>query len=316
MKSKRINKRNVRKYGKRSMSKSMGKSMSKMRGGAWWNPSTWNSESSTQSVQVESNKIPDFLKSTAIENNNSVTSDDVVSMNRQESPPSFFKQMSTSVTNILKSKPKSGYPQQQQQQQQQQPQLTYEQNIVNLFNKPITISQLGFTSITNNYIAPCNQKYNLIDDYNKSDIDTFIPFIYNRSLDNKLPNSNMIVNNTDIIRVVCHSGIMDTFIKLRKGSTDLFNKKMKNSIQDQNLWSILLEPEKNTDLDTDKNTKILITRHAFTGANLEKEKKLLGVTIRQNIIEQDTSLTMWGIITALIQGYIIKKNNLGNDKQI
>ena len=122
MKSKRINKRNVRKYGKRSMSKSMGKSMSKMRGGAWWNPSTWNSKSSTQSVPVESNNN--------ISSDSTASSDNVISMINQESPPSFFKQMSTSVTNILKSKPKSGYP--------QQPQQTYEQNIVNLFNKPIT----------------------------------------------------------------------------------------------------------------------------------------------------------------------------------
>jgi hypothetical protein len=146
---------------------------------------------------------------------------------------------------------------------------------------------------------------------NNIDINIPISVKLNNSLSSaKYSYSNIIdflsyMNNTicinDNVRIVCHSHIMNHFLKNIE-----INKKNKNveSILKENLWSIFL--------NTVYNKKITISRHGFTFANLikEKDKSLYG-KIEQGL-ESDTKLSIYGILTALIHGLDLVRKEIDN----
>lgn len=97
------------------------------------------------------------------------------------------------------------------------------------------------------------------------------------------------------VRIVCHSGIMKTFVT----NLELSNKnKSLNSSFKQNLWTLFLK--------NNNNFNISISRHAYTFANLLKEK---GRSIEQTR-EKDTQLSLYGILTSLNHG----NNLVANEK--
>ncbi len=161
--------------------------------------------------------------------------------------------------------------------------------------------------------------------YNNSDLLHFLTFLCKKNLMND-------------VRVVCHSGIMKSFVKkiellkkkkstinkLKSGLASLWSKKnnntienndslennnsiknndpLKNVVKKQNLWTLFLKNK-----SENKNFNISISRHAYTFANLLKEK---GRSIEQTL-EKDTQLSLYGILTALIHG-----NNLVSNEEI
>ena len=116
--------------------------------------------------------------------------------------------------------------------------------------------------------------------YLKSDLLTFLTVLCEKNL----------INN---VRIVCHSAIMKTFAKI----IDKNNEYLK-AVFEKNLWTLFLKNENN------KNFNISISRHAFTFANLLKEK---GSLIGQ-VLETDTQLSLYGILTALMHGNTLVKN--------
>lgn len=152
--------------------------------------------------------------------------------------------------------------------------------------------------------------------YSESDLLNFLTFLCKKNL----------INN---VRIVCHSGIMKTFVKkiellkkekkfinkLKSGFGLLSSKKnndsvenndpLKNVVKKQNLWTLFL---KNTSQNKNKEFNISISRHAYTFANLLKEK---GRPIEQTF-EKDTQLSLYGILTALIHGNNLVTNEKDN----
>ena len=177
-------------------------------------------------------------------------------------------------------------------------------NVIN-FNQGIT--QLSF-----------EKKISKKDIYKESNLSEFILL---------LCKSQYITNNKNI-RIVCHSGLMKTFLHdiipslKNKTKKNISNKQNKlKDIYEQNLWSIFLK--------TNNNNYISITRHGYTFANFLKSKgeslSLLNplmwskkiVAKLEQINEKDTALSLYGILTSLKQGedlfnYEKSKNKIEN----
>jgi hypothetical protein len=162
-------------------------------------------------------------------------------------------------------------------------------------------------------IIPKNLKKELILFNNRS-----IKLINIKSNNSSYKDSNLLSfltllckkNLMNNVRIVCHSGIMKTFVKklelLKKKQTFLSkiiyksnnssnnNDALKDLVKKQNLWTLFL---KNNN-EFNNNFNISISRHAYTFANLLKEK---GRSIEQTR-EKDTQLSLYGILTALNHG--------------
>jgi len=89
------------------------------------------------------------------------------------------------------------------------------------------------------------------------------------------------INNT--IKVVCHSGLMKDYFKKKNGSTDRIKE-----LNDTNVWSFKEKIGTNT---------FMVSRHAFTVANMFKEKR----KVLNQISESDTSLSCYGILSTLLK---------------
>jgi len=88
------------------------------------------------------------------------------------------------------------------------------------------------------------------------------------------------------IYVVSHSHAMQHFLEEVQIN---IQKLTDQNLTDQNLWSIVL--------NTNKNTTITLTRHAFSIANVAKAKSKAQIKINQ-ISEKDSALSMYGILSA------------------
>ena len=99
------------------------------------------------------------------------------------------------------------------------------------------------------------------------------------------------INNT--IKVVGHSGLMKNYFKIKNGNTEQIKE-----LEDTNVWSFKEKIESNI---------FIVSRHAFTLANMFKEK---GKVLNQ-ISESDTSLSCYGILSTLLKAEkipILNKN--------
>ena len=188
--------------------------------------------------------------------------------------------------------------------------------IYNFLNKKIMYNYyLKFNIIP--FEIPNNPK--IKSNYTGSDIIKFIQWIYNNS------------NNINNYRVVCHSHVMKSILKkftykinVVEGAKDKNKENYKemyptinkipfieNNILEQNLWSLCLN-----------DLKMNFTRHAFSDANIlkEKSKSSLVPSLSANKIaqltEKDASLSIYGILTSLIQSDSLYDNeiDMGFDK--
>ena len=107
---------------------------------------------------------------------------------------------------------------------------------------------------------------------------------------------NFIPNN---MRIICHSNIMNNLLK-HIINNDI--KKVEN-IKNENLWSLFMNLKHSMKYDS----KINITRHGFSVANLYKEvqKKYF---IKNGVYEKDAKLSMYGIFSSLLHGDILVSN--------
>lgn len=107
----------------------------------------------------------------------------------------------------------------------------------------------------------------------------------------------------DNMRIVCHSNIMNKLLK------HIINNDMKNNIKkvenikNENLWSLFM----NLKGPPTYNSKINITRHGFSVANLYKEVQKEYV-IQHGVYEKDAKLSMYGILSSLLHGDILVSN--------
>jgi hypothetical protein len=186
-------------------------------------------------------------------------------------------------------------PEQNQQQQQQynanNSTIPYFQTILTLFKDKNINNKWIHGNLLNNQtmLTRCsNETYNNASTKKAGDIDKFIPFL-------PIPENGLNLK----IRVVCHSGVMRKKVDkiIDKTNTDklVFNKKIENSLYDQNIWGIRLNTKVKCGMNS-INQQIEIIRHAFSIANVYKSTK------QRFCYEKDSALSLWGIISALIQG--------------
>jgi hypothetical protein len=131
-------------------------------------------------------------------------------------------------------------------------------------------------------------KYSNYEKYlTESSIKNFLSFLLSK---NKL--------NGDI-RVVSHSSVMKNFLE-----SELSYTGNTSSLYDDNLWSIFLS--------SDSNVRVNITRHAFSIANIYKERaakyKISFLQKFRQILVPDPSLSLYGIISSLFHGEFLHQN--------
>ena len=114
--------------------------------------------------------------------------------------------------------------------------------------------------------------------------------------------NNTVYGIRNNVRVVCHSRLMKKFL------SEFTKTPLENKIADQNLWSMLIEGNLN-DGKYNNDTKIIISRHGYTFANLLKQK---GNKTRQ-ILEKDARLTIYGILISLLHSNDLRKIEEYND---
>ncbi len=102
------------------------------------------------------------------------------------------------------------------------------------------------------------------------------------------------------IRVVCHSHTMQQFIK---SNALLLYKEIKDAAKKQNAWTFFLKTG---------DTNFVITRHGYSIANYIKDKAAIEYhkfnlyQQHQHNFESDPALSLWGILTSIYRGSILK----------
>lgn len=171
----------------------------------------------------------------------------------------------------------------------------YNENNIKIYTAGIS-NEISNKNISSNIILNKNniKQIELRDNINKPDysdanIIKFLTF---------LNNSICIPDN---LRIVCHSHIMQGF--LNKLDIDVDNNL--KTILKENLWTLFL--------NLNENKKISISRHGFSNANLIKEKKKTLLGKLEQILEKDATLTVYGILTALLHSdeLNLKEKNSG-----
>ena len=139
-------------------------------------------------------------------------------------------------------------------------------------------------------------------DYKGSDIKKFLSYI------------NDTIRIPDNLRIVCHSHIMQDFLKTKidRDIVEKNNLKLKD-IFDENLWTILMK------INDDPNLPkyISISRHGFSIANLIKSREETTfftslLKKEQQLTEIDAKLSIYGILTALLNGSDLVKKEKKN----
>ena len=171
-----------------------------------------------------------------------------------------------------------------------------------------------------------NKIYNKLSDKNENNIEInktkFIGTINLRMFQN-IDNIDYLSNNIydffsyyvtifgslpSNMKIVSHSKTMKNFynfLQIEKKDKFIFKlfsiKKEKNNIEklqfDENIWSLLMR--------CNNKSNIIITRHAYTVANFYINSS----SIIKQVLERDTKLTVYGILTSLLKGNKLKEKN-------